>query len=138
MTYLHHAVPDQEDVDVEEGLRHVSRLISCIAKCNELEFNYAINSTPIDNRNELAENEDELRYLVNTLPDPERLNEILLTCEADVFLDVLMGNIRNTLIGFQAWLNKLKQAKSRVLINNLNRIFNRDTYCRRTVLHCRL
>jgi hypothetical protein len=31
-----------------------------------------------------------------------------------------MGNIRNTLIGFQAWINKVKQAKSRVLINNLN------------------
>jgi hypothetical protein len=87
-TFLHHAVPDQEDVDIEEGLRHVSRLISCIAKCNELEFNYAMNSIPIENHVELGDNEDELQYLVNTLPDPGRLNEIRLTCEPDVFLDV--------------------------------------------------
>jgi hypothetical protein len=35
-TYLHHADPDQADVDIPEGLAHVGRLIEKILQCNEL------------------------------------------------------------------------------------------------------
>jgi hypothetical protein len=45
------------------------------------------------------------------MPDPDLLNDITLTCTPDSFLEVLMGNIRNTLISFQAWIKKIKSAK---------------------------
>jgi hypothetical protein len=40
-TYLQHAVPEQADVNTEEGQLHVGRLINCITQCNELEFKLA-------------------------------------------------------------------------------------------------
>jgi hypothetical protein len=40
-TYLQHAVVDQQDVDIEEGLLHVGRLIAMIKKCNNIDFSLA-------------------------------------------------------------------------------------------------
>jgi hypothetical protein len=119
-TYLQHAVQDQPDVDVDEGLEHIGRLIAKILQCNEIEFNLAMHGIPSTNDANLQACHEELYALVNTLPDPTRLNEIELSCAPDIFLDVLMGNIRNSLISFQAWINKVRQAKSRVIITNLN------------------
>jgi hypothetical protein len=110
-TYLQHAVPEQEDVDTEEGLLHVGRLINCITQCNELEFKLAYEGDSELDRDRLRTCENELALLVNTLPDPQCLNEISLTCNPDVFLETLMGNIRNTLNSFQAWQKKVKNAR---------------------------
>jgi hypothetical protein len=110
-THLQHAVRDQEDVDVKEGLLHVGRVINKINQCNELEFKIAFDDNANDCPRDLIMCNDELTGLVNTLPDPERFNDIVLSCNPDVFLEVLMGNIRNTIISFQAWHQKVKQAK---------------------------
>jgi hypothetical protein len=64
--------------------------------------------------------ESELSGLVDSLPVPEHFNEIILSCAPDVFLDVLMGNIRNSLISFQAWITKIRNERTSILINNLN------------------
>jgi hypothetical protein len=64
----------------------------------------------------------ELDLLVNTLPDPERLNEIELTCTPDIFLEILMGNIRNSLISFQFWQQKVKTARANSIISSLNQL----------------
>jgi hypothetical protein len=119
-THLQHAVRDQEDVDVEEGLLHVGRVINKINQCNELEFKIAFDDNANDCPRDLIMCNDELTGLVNTLPDPERFNDIVLSCNPDVFLEVLMGNIRNTIISFQAWHQKVKQAKVISITNQLN------------------
>jgi exonuclease III len=119
-TYLQHAVRDQADVDVEAGLDHVGRLITKLLQCNDIEFNMALNGESVIERRALQDCEEELYLLVNTLPDPERLSDIVLSCTPDIFLDVLMGNIRNSLISFQAWCSKIKSARTRLITNDLN------------------
>jgi hypothetical protein len=107
-TYLHHADPHQPDVDVEEGLHHVGRLIEKITQCNEVEFTLAFDGENEIDRNNLTLLQEELERMVLTLSDPARLNEISLTCDPDVFLEVLMGNICSSILGFQAWVQKTK------------------------------
>jgi exonuclease III len=119
-TYLHHADPDQADVDIPEGLAHVGRLIEKNLQCNEKEFSLAISGSDNNDTATLQQCESELLGIVDSLPVPERFNEIILNCAPDVFLDVLMGNIRNSLISFQAWITKIKNARTSILINNLN------------------
>jgi exonuclease III len=121
-TYLHHADPHQPDVDVEEGLQHVGRLIEKIMQCNEVEFKLAFDGENETDRNILKLLQEELESMVLTLPDPGRLNEISLTCDPDIFLEVLMGNIRNSILSFQAWVQKTKNARANLLIVNLNRL----------------
>jgi exonuclease III len=119
-TFLQHAVHDQVDVDIEEGLLHVGRLISKITECNEIEFSIAFEGDSDDKRLTLQNLETQLNELLYSLPDPERFNEIELTCNPDIFLETLMGNIRNSLISFQAWHKKVKNAKVSSICKNLN------------------
>jgi hypothetical protein len=119
-TYLQHADVHQEDVDIDQGLLHVGRLIEKITQCNNIEFNIYFDNTGTDYATEYDRASNELHYLVDTLPDPERLNEISVTCDPDIFLEVLMGNIRNALLSFQAWLQKTKNARANCLISSLN------------------
>jgi hypothetical protein len=83
-----------------------------MVKCNEIEFDIMFSGSSDEKLLELENSETELYELVDLLPDPVHLNEIVLTCSADIFLEVLMGNIRNALISFQAWIQKCKQAKA--------------------------
>jgi hypothetical protein len=119
-TYLQHADIHQEDVDVDQGVLHVGRLIEKITQCNNIEFKIYFDNTGTNYATEYDIVTIELYYLVDTLPDPERLNEISVTCDPDTFLEVLMGNIRNALLGFQAWLQKTKSARANCLITSLN------------------
>jgi exonuclease III len=121
-TYLLHARAEQADVDVAEGLLHIGRLIEKIIQCNELEFNMNFEPDPERYKQELDLCSSELDLLVNTLPDPERLNEIELTCTPDTFLEILMGNIRNSLISFQVWQQKVKTARANNIITSLNQL----------------
>jgi hypothetical protein len=73
-------------------------------------------SEPYDNAS------DELNEILISVPDPERLNDIVLLCDPDTFLKILMGNIRKALISFQAWLQKIKQARVNHIVVNLNNL----------------
>jgi hypothetical protein len=119
-TYLVHAVRDQQDVDVQEGLLHIGRLIEKISQCNELEFNANFESDPHIYLVELDNKMQELYRLVESLPEPHHFREIELMCTPDIFLEVLMGNIRNSLLSFQAWIQKVKMAKINNIITTLN------------------
>jgi hypothetical protein len=115
-SYLQHADREDPDLDIEEGLLHVGRLINQIKKCNDIEFEINFNGVNDNLISSLRAERDELKHLVCTLPDPERLNEIKLTCAPDIFLETLMGNIRNSLISFQAWITKVGNAKKNRII----------------------
>jgi hypothetical protein len=110
-TYLQHAVPGQPGLDLEEGLLHVGRLVQLIRNANDIEFDLSFNEHCPLREIELAGLNTEISIEVENLPDPDLLNDITLKCAPDTFLEVLMGNIRNTIVSFQAWINKAKGAK---------------------------
>jgi exonuclease III len=121
-TYLQHADRDQADLDLDEGLQHIGRLINAIKRCNDLEFEIAFGGDNPDLIRSLEAAREELYQDVDSLPDTGRLNEISLTCTPDVFLEILMGNIRNSLISFQAWIIKVRNAKKNNILQNLYRL----------------
>jgi hypothetical protein len=121
-TYLQHAARDQGEVDIEEGLLHVGRLIEKITQCNELDFSMAFDGMSDEKTLLKARYDAELQTLVDSLPDPDSFSELLLTCDPDIFLEVLMGNIRNSLISFQAWHQKVKMAKTQSLTLQLGNL----------------
>jgi hypothetical protein len=107
-TYLHHAVRDQPGLDREASLQHVSRLVDLIRQANEIEFNMCFNGTNNLQEITLSGLNTEIELEVDLLPEPALLDDITITCNPDTFLEVLMGNVRNTLISFQAWISKIK------------------------------
>jgi hypothetical protein len=121
-TYLHQARRDQDNLDIEEGLLHIGRLIKKISECNEFDLDIALNGQNNTNSALSSMYHQELYSIVEELPDPDNLHLIELSCSADTFLEVLMGNIRNALISFQAWAQKCSQAKASRIINSLNRL----------------
>jgi hypothetical protein len=117
-TYLQHADPGT--VDIELGLAQVSNIISKLRKANDLEFDIVFEeSTPLREATLLGL-DNEIKMLVEDLPDPENLNELGLLCTNDIFLEVLMGNIRNSLVSFQTWLQKLENSKVSFLQRKIN------------------
>jgi hypothetical protein len=120
-TYLQHAVPDQQDIDIEEGLLHVGRLIEKIKTCNEIEFNMYYDNSGFDYSTEYEAAMLDLDDTLHSLPEPDRLDYINYSkCTPDVFLEVRMGNIRNALLSFQGWLQKIKLARTNSIIVSLN------------------
>ena len=51
---------------------------------------------------------------------PEQLDWINLNCPDNTFLEVLMGNIRNSVISFQSWTKKVSNLKKSLLISRIN------------------
>ena len=54
------------------------------------------------------------------MPTPEQLDQINLNCPDNTFLEVLMGNIRNSVISFQSWTKKVSNLKKSLLISRIN------------------
>jgi hypothetical protein len=118
-SYLQHADPDGE-VDIQAGLLEVGNIISKIRDANELEFEIhfvghtQLRELSLDGLN------NEIKMLVEDLPGPQMLNTINLVCTNDIFLEVLMGNIRNALVSFQTWMRKVDNCKVSFLNRRLN------------------
>jgi hypothetical protein len=121
-TYLQHAVRGQDGLDLEAGLQHVASVIRLITQANDLEFDIAFEGSTDLKVLTLAGIQAEINLSVEDYPDPDLLNDIELSCTDDVFLEVMMGNIRNVLISFQAWLNKAKGARVTALNRQLHEL----------------
>jgi hypothetical protein len=118
-TYLHHAVPDQPGLDIAEGLHHVARAVELIRQANDLDFDIAFSGNSHLKDMQLGGLNAEIDLIVQDFPDPELLDDITLSCDPDIFLETLMGNIRNTLISFQAWIVKVSNCKISALTRQL-------------------
>jgi hypothetical protein len=121
-TYLQHAVRGQEGLDLAAGLQHTSTTISLIKQANDLEFEIAFSGNDGINNLALANLNSEVNSLVDDYPEPDLLDDIQVTCAPDIFLEVLMGNIRNVLISFQVWIQKIKSAKVCALSKQLTEL----------------
>ena len=51
---------------------------------------------------------------------PEQLDLINHVCPDDTFLEVLMGNIRNSIVSFQSWCKKVNNFKKSLLVTRIN------------------
>jgi hypothetical protein len=119
-TYLQHAEPEQPAIDIEVGLREVGFLVEEIRTANDLELELI--SSPDDNGLQFRYEAvlASIRERLENFPDPEDLNTIVLNCDGDIFLEVLMSNVRNTLISFQTWLKNVKNFSKSLLIKEIN------------------
>jgi exonuclease III len=118
-TYLQHAVP-QPGLDIEEGLNVIANIINLIRRANDTEFEIYFSGFSNQLDNILSGLDAEILMELEDLPEPEVLNNIVLSCNPDTFLEVLMGNIRNALISFQVWLKKAKGARKCALSRRLS------------------
>jgi exonuclease III len=117
--YLSHAAPTP-GVDLEQGTREVGQLYSLLRDINDIEFDIALNGNSLVKEGLLREKNNDLTDLVNNLPTPEILNTLSLTCPNDVFLDVLLNNIKNDLINLQSWTQKVKNVKKNFISKELS------------------
>jgi hypothetical protein len=65
---------------------------------------------------------DELAAAVTNLPDPAELNNLILTCDNDIFLEVLMNNIKNDILNLQSWSRKVSNLKKSTLSRRLTEL----------------
>jgi hypothetical protein len=121
-TYLQHATPLQEGLNIQEGLHSIGNIINKIRQANETEFEIAFGGRTQQLELRLAGLNTEINLLVAELLEPEHLNLINLTATPDSFLEILMGNIRNALTSFQTWIKKVKNSNIQVLVRTLHEL----------------
>ena len=108
-TYLHHTTVDNEAVD---NMRtQVGNLFILLKEINDCELDAALNGKTHLTELTLAGlltrlEEGRNRYILQ-----ENLNELTLSCEDDVFFEVLIGNLKNSLISFQSIIKKIDNIK---------------------------
>jgi exonuclease III len=121
-THLQHADPEQAGLDINSGLLAVGNVVGKIREINDIEFEIHFNGSTEIAELEVAGKSADLKEMIENLPDPEELANIQLECDSDIFMEVLMSNVRNALISFQTWIKKVENAKTNYLIKKINRL----------------
>ena len=111
-TYLQHADPDDNPgIDLPQGQVEIRNFMLILRQINELELDITLNGSAelkTHSRLGLIRELDQAR---DTLPTPEELSLLHLTCSNDTFLEILMGSIKGAIISFQSWIWKLSTIK---------------------------
>jgi len=118
--YLNHCTPNQR-ADLAEGAAEVGRLYAILREINDIEFDSVL-SPILGHEIRLRQLNDELVTIKNLLPSPELLNTLVLTCDNDVFLEVLMNNIKNDILNLQSWSKKVSNCKKTTLSRRLTEL----------------
>ena len=117
---------DNPGVDLDTGRREVGSFLTLLREINDIEYDITLNG-PTDLK--ILSKDNKIAALAErrtTLPNPGDLNNIVLSCPDDTFLEVLMGNLRNAIISFQSWVSKLHNLKKSLLVNRINSL--RDNF----------
>jgi hypothetical protein len=127
--YLHHADPVRAgpDVDIDTGLLATGEYRSKIRALNKLDLDIAACSNPQATAALILEREGKNRDLEEvrlTQPSPEELATIPLSCEDDVFMEVLLGNLKGAILSLQAWQRKVSNIKKGNIIAEINNLRN--------------
>ena len=128
-TYAAHLNPNFQGVNSVELELKVGQLLSTIKEINDIDYVLAGGGEGTRDPTHILltsrkDKIDSLVFLLSTLPTADELALYELSCNDDVFLEVLMGNIKNSLVSFQSFLRKIKRLKTNNLckkINNLRR-----------------
>ena len=125
-TYLSHASDNNPHINIAAGRLEVGAFLLLLREINDLEYDIELNgSTP----EKILEKDNKSRNLElsrNNMPTPEQLDQINRSCPDDTFLEVLMGNIRNSIISFQSWTKKVSTLKKSLLVSRINSL--RDNF----------
>ncbi len=112
-TYISHASLTLANGNIDEYRHLLGNVYTTMRNINDLEL--IIESGSVGNGENLAnllgQRVEELELLDSNMPTPETLATINLSCDDDIFLEVLMGNVKNSIISFQAFQNKVKTVK---------------------------
>ena len=107
-------------INLDDGLQEIGMFIQKIREINELEMLIADEGLTDFRELSLAEKNTELEALFENLPNPDQLAIIPLNCNPDVFLEVLMGYIRDSVISLQSWVRKISNVKKNRIIKRIN------------------
>ncbi len=135
-TYLQHAVPGQrppnvaprhvfrlEEFDpIEEQKGTVGTLLRSIRSYNDLKSEIVLNGENNLLNLQLAGLNTTISELREQLWDPSDYANLQLTCSDDVFLEVLLSNIKGSVISFQTWTKRLETSKKSQLIKEINEL----------------
>jgi len=118
-TFLTHADPAQ-NFDIDEELTKVGQLMTALRNLSEIELDLALNGTNdlLVMQKEAAITEIELAR--GEVLSPEVCDTIPLNCNVDTFLEILVGNLRNAIIGLQFSKKRILNAKKNRLIVRIN------------------
>jgi len=119
--YLQHAVPDPA-YNLDRGKLEVGTFLNNIRELNDAELSLALNPNDYELAARVRLLHDSLNMRRDLMPDPEQLNMLILSCESDTFLDVLVNNIKNSIVSFQAWSRKALNIKKNTLIARLKNL----------------
>ncbi len=118
-TYRAHLCPINHSDDAVTLAEQLGRFFRLLREINDLEKSeYDNGREPVICASREAK-VAEIHELRNSMPDCDGLADMILSCKDDVFLEVLLGNIRNSIISFQSWLRKVKTSRRGKLVKKL-------------------
>jgi len=132
-TYLQHSLAPAQHAELKI---QVGNLLSLLKTINDKEMDIARNGNDPLNQLTLAGLLTQLNEGKELYLQPDQLSNIDLSCEDDIFFEVLVGNIKNSLISFQAFQKKIDNIKTHTLTVNINRL--RDNFAENHQLICDL
>jgi hypothetical protein len=128
-TYATHIVPDLvfDDRQLDLVKTRVGELISLLKDLTDLKVRLAREGFVDDYVARCANVRHRITETLDILPTPDFLNSLNLSCNRDVFLEILIMSIKNSCLSYQHNLFKIKNIqKSRLVkkIDNLKLNFN--------------
>ena len=119
--YLQHADMDNNPgIDINQGKLEIGVFLNTLRSINDSELDIKLNGSTDNKQIILLGLITELRMLKDNLPTPDQLSCISLTCDDNVFLEVLMSFIKGAVISFQTWYWKLVTVKKSQLVGQIN------------------
>ncbi len=128
-TYANHIVPDLvfDDRQLDLVKTRVGELVSLLKDLTDLKVRLAREGFVEDYVARCANIRHRITETLDILPSPDFLNSLNLSCNRDVFLEILIMSIKNSCLSYQHNLFKIKKIqKSRLVkkIDNLKLNFN--------------
>ena len=119
--YLQHAdINNNPWTDINQGKVEIGVFLNTLHNIDDAEFDIKLNGVTDIKQNNLLGLLAEMRMQMEDLPSADQLSLLNLTCDHNIFLEVLMGSIKNAVISFQSWAWKLATVKKSQLVGQIN------------------
>jgi exonuclease III len=102
----------------------VGNLIRAIAQANDISLEIETNGNSALLELHLAGKLTTIRELHESVWDDNAFSNLDLTCEGDVFLEVLLSNVKGAVISFQSWVRKKDNLRKNLLIKKIQSLKN--------------
>ncbi len=119
-TYLTHLDPAHDRNFRAELTERVGNCLQKIREINDMESQLINNDFDPLTHQARKNRINELTELLDELPSDYDLDSYKLSCDNDIFLEVLLGNIKNAVLSFQSWIRKTKNIRKNALVKRVN------------------